>query len=101
MARECEPEQHECGKDNGQGETVSVRGLDLQDGELKKSRVTGRMIVVTRIGRHAANVQLDFVAMTMQRFMIGVRVEVNLEPLHYQQRQRKAPHQRAAVRGSE
>ena len=63
-----------------------MRGLELQDGELGKSRVTGRMVVVARISGHAADVQLDCVAMTVLRFMISERMEVNLEPLHHQKR---------------
>ncbi|MHB1142812.1 MAG: hypothetical protein ACYC1T_13790 [Sulfuricaulis sp.] len=100
-ARESEPEQQECSNSNGKGKSVSFLGLEFQDGKLEKSCITDCVIVVAGVHGCTTNVQLYRVVMTVKRFMIGERMEVNLESLYHQERQRETPHQRAAVRGSE
>ncbi len=43
------------------------------------------LVVVAGVAGYIAKVQLDLMAMPMQRLMIGKRVEVNPQPLHHQE----------------
>lgn len=85
MARKREPGQYEDGNDNGQGEVVRLRGLNLQDSLLGESGFA-KYIVVAGTAGHVAKVQFDLVAMTVKRLVIGKRMKVKPEALHRQER---------------
>lgn len=89
-------EQQQHGGDMNSN-TIRLRGLDLQDGELGKSHFHV-WVVVTRAGGDPVDVQLDRMIMAVQRFMVDETMEVRPQPLHQQERQCEAPNQRTAAR---
>lgn len=96
-ARERKRDQQQYGND-GKNDAVRVRGLEFQDGEFGQPYLIIR--IVARVGGHAAHVQLDRMAVIVERLVITKRVDVDPESLHQQEREHDAPDQRAAARGS-
>ena len=74
---------------------------ELRDSVLGKSAIVNCMVVVAGLSGYITNMQLDRMAVAVEWLMIGKRVEVNLKPLHHQERQHQTQHRRAAVRVAE
>lgn len=81
-------------------DTIRIGALELQEGKLVEGGLAV-WVIMARIGSHAADMQFERMVVTVERFMIYKGMKMHAEPLHHQERQHEAPHQRAMARGSE
>ena len=92
-AHEHENQRRQRG-DERQGDGVRENTLELQEGKLVEGGRTV-LVIVARIGGHAADVQLECMVMTVKRLVIRKGMKMHAEPLHDQEHQHDTPDQRA------